>query len=44
MYTKDEKTDMILMYGECKKMVRKLHLFTDGDFQLGDIHAVSLEK
>jgi hypothetical protein len=27
-----------------KKMVRKLHLFTDGDFQLGDIHAVSLEK
>jgi hypothetical protein len=23
-----------------KKMVRKLHLFTDGDFQIGNIHAL----
>jgi hypothetical protein len=39
MYTKDEKMEMILVYRECKKkMVRKLHLFTDGDFQIGSIH------
>jgi hypothetical protein len=30
---------MNLIYGQCKKkMVRKLYLFTDGDFQIGNIH------
>jgi hypothetical protein len=35
MYSNDEKTDMIVIFGECRKILFKLHMFTLKDTQMG---------